>query len=193
MRLRAVAIVLLLAVAGYHAAPALRAQDQPPVFRAGTTLVEVDVVVRDGSRRFVADLRAEDFEVLDNGVRQDVSVFYRVIGPGEDVARGAAEMPQTPQPPPQQVQRILVFYFDPHHIQPGAFDRARNAALQFLQKDFRQGDVGGVVVNGKMANGRLTSDREELAAALKAAKPETSASVTRELREYPRFVDIMEA
>jgi len=184
--------VMLVGV-GYQGGPALLAQNQPPTFRAGTTLVEVDVVVRDGSRRFVADLRPEDFEVLDNGARQDVSVFYRVIGPGEDVAGGTAAMPQTPPPPPQQVQRVLIFYFDPHHIQPGAFDRARNAALQFLQKDFRQGDVGGVVVNGKMANGRLTSDREELATALKAAKPEASASVTRELREYPRFIDIMEA
>ena len=186
------ASVSLIAV-GYHAVPSVRAQNQQPTFRAGTTLVEVDVVVRDASRRFVADLRPEDFEVLDDGVRQDLSVFYRVVGPGELPNVPVADTPSVPLPPPQEVQRILVFYFDPHHIQPGAFDRARNAALQFLEKDFREGDVGGVVVNGKMANGRLTSSREELSAALKSAKPEAAASVTRELREWPRFVDIMEA
>jgi VWFA-related protein len=187
------ALAALLVGVGYHAAPVLRAQNQPPVFRGGTTLVEVEVVVRDSKRQFVADLRPQELEILDDGIPQEVSVFYRVIGPGEEVAGGAAAMPPTPPPPQEQVQRVLVFYFDPHHIQPGEFDRARNAAVRFLEKDFRQGDVGGVVVNGKMANGRLTSDREELEAALKAAKPETAASVTRELREYPRFVDIMEA
>ncbi len=186
------ASVSLIAV-GYHAVPSVLAQNQQPTFRAGTTLVEVDVVVRDASRRFVADLRPEDFEVLDDGVRQDLSVFYRVVGPGELPNVPVADTPSVPLPPPQEVQRILVFYFDPHHIQPGAFDRARNAALQFLEKDFREGDVGGVVVNGKMANGRLTSSGEELSAALKSAKPEAAASVTRELREWPRFVDIMEA
>ena len=188
--------VVLVAIIGYNGPPALRAQDQPPVFRAGTTLVEVDVVVRDGKRQFVADLRAEDFEVRDDGVPQEVSVFYRVLGPGEQVAAPAPGAPPAvapPLPPPQQVQRVLVFYFDPHHIQPGAFDRARNAALQFLQNDFREGDVGGVVANGKMLNGRLTSSRDELAAALRSAKPEAAASLTRELREWPRFVDIMEA
>jgi VWFA-related protein len=194
---RRLAAALLLLWAVSDLPPASRAQTQPPpVFRGGTTLVEVDVVVRDGSGRFVADLRPDDFEVLDNGERQEVSAFYRVIGPGDEVAppiSSATQAPATPAPPPQQVQRVLVFYFDPHHIQPGAFDRVRNAAIQFLKKDWRQGDVGGVVANGKMANGRLTSNRDELEAALKAAKPEAAASVTRELGQWPRFVDIVEA
>jgi VWFA-related protein len=53
---------------------ALLAQDpqQPPVFRTGTSVVAVDVAVRDKSRRPIADLKAPDFVVQDNGVRQTV-------------------------------------------------------------------------------------------------------------------------
>ena len=55
----------------------LQAQTQPPAappvqtFRTGTDVVMVDVTVRDGGR-MVTDLRAEDFVVTDNGVRQRI-------------------------------------------------------------------------------------------------------------------------
>jgi hypothetical protein len=67
MSLRALAILGVgLAVGG-----GLDAQQQ--VFRTGTDVVLVDVLVtRD--RRAVTDLQVHDFEVLDNGVRQTVEI-----------------------------------------------------------------------------------------------------------------------
>ncbi|HEY3382781.1 MAG TPA: VWA domain-containing protein [Vicinamibacterales bacterium] len=166
-----------------------------PSFRGGTTVVEVDVIVRDKNHQFVADLRASDFEVLDDGVPQDISALYQVIGPGEQAAPStvAPQVP-LPAPPPQQVQRVLILYFDQAHLQPGGFDRARKAALGFLQKEFREGDVAGIVNGSSMVNNRLTSSREELEAAVRGIKPFPEASeVLRALRTAPRFVDITEA
>ena len=40
---------------------------QPPVFRGGTTLVQVDAIVADPSGRPIDDLTAADFTVLDEG------------------------------------------------------------------------------------------------------------------------------
>jgi VWFA-related protein len=65
--------VLLFALAA-TAAALLRgqAQEQPrQVIRTGTDVVLVDVSVRDGGRA-VAELRAEDFVLTDNGVRQRI-------------------------------------------------------------------------------------------------------------------------
>jgi Ca-activated chloride channel family protein len=45
---------------------------QVPTFRAEVNAVVVDVSVRDRSRRPVANLRAADFQVIDNGVPQQV-------------------------------------------------------------------------------------------------------------------------
>src|ERR1700704_5393505 len=40
---------------------------QPPVFRGGTTLVQVDAIVSDPSGRPIDDLTAADFTVMDEG------------------------------------------------------------------------------------------------------------------------------
>jgi VWFA-related protein len=52
---------------------------QQPVFRANTDLVRVDVLVTDGGRR-VAGLTAQDFELEDNGVRQEIQVAATAEG-----------------------------------------------------------------------------------------------------------------
>ena len=46
-------------------------QDQRPTFRATADLVAVEASVRDRTR-VVTDLKANDFELLDNGVRQEI-------------------------------------------------------------------------------------------------------------------------
>jgi VWFA-related protein len=63
-RIRLLSAVLLAATV--HAA-SRTAQVQPPVFRGGTTLVQIDAIVTDEGRRPVADLTASDFELLDDG------------------------------------------------------------------------------------------------------------------------------
>ena len=62
-------------VAGTTAAvPVGRAQSQEqlPTFRSSANAVMVDVTVRDKNRKLISNLKAGDFEVLDNGVVQTV-------------------------------------------------------------------------------------------------------------------------
>jgi VWFA-related protein len=47
-------------------------QAQAPTFRSSANAVMVDASVRDKNRKVISNLRAEDFEVLDNGVAQTV-------------------------------------------------------------------------------------------------------------------------
>src|SRR5438105_3323963 len=62
-----------------HGASADRsAGEQPPTtFRSGVDLVRVAAVVRDRKGRFVEDLTARDFEVLENGHPRSISDFRR--------------------------------------------------------------------------------------------------------------------
>jgi VWFA-related protein len=57
-------------------------QPAPPVFRAGTDLVRVDVTVTERGDEPVADLKAEDFEITEDGVPQAVETlkFLHVDG-----------------------------------------------------------------------------------------------------------------
>jgi VWFA-related protein len=63
-------VICALVIGGGPAAAA--AQDPAPVFRAGADAVSVEASVR-RDRRVVTGLTAADFEVLDNGVAQQVS------------------------------------------------------------------------------------------------------------------------
>jgi Ca-activated chloride channel family protein len=58
-----------------------RAQNpaQPPQvpFRAGVDLVSLNVTVTEGTGRYITDLTAEDFNVFEDGVKQDVTFFTR--------------------------------------------------------------------------------------------------------------------
>jgi Ca-activated chloride channel family protein len=58
------------------------AQTQAPtVFRSGTDLVSLSVVVTDPQQRYVTGLSASDFEVFEDGVLQDLSFFSATAVP----------------------------------------------------------------------------------------------------------------
>jgi VWFA-related protein len=72
-------LVSALVAAPLLAWSGVRAQDPAPQeraqFRAGVTLVPVDVRVLDGNRQPVTDLTAADFTVIEDGRRQDIRHF----------------------------------------------------------------------------------------------------------------------
>jgi VWFA-related protein len=70
---RATTFVLLAAVAAALPVKRIGAQEQLPTFRSMANAVAVDVTVRDSKRKSVTGLKASDFEVYDNGVRQEVA------------------------------------------------------------------------------------------------------------------------
>jgi VWFA-related protein len=62
-------------------------QSKPPaVFAVGLEAVNVVATVRDPQGRFVTSLRAEDFELLEDGRKQSIRVFGRAMDPGQDEA-----------------------------------------------------------------------------------------------------------
>jgi VWFA-related protein len=74
-----VSAVLTAGVAG--AALSAPAAQQTPSFRAATDTVSVYATVLDRGGRLVPDLGKDDFEVYDNGRRQDLTVFSNEVQP----------------------------------------------------------------------------------------------------------------
>jgi Ca-activated chloride channel homolog len=53
------------------------ASPQPPSFRAGVDIVSLNVSVTEGGGRYVTDLAADEFNVFEDGVKQDVTFFNK--------------------------------------------------------------------------------------------------------------------
>jgi VWFA-related protein len=146
------AAALAAAAAGH---PSGQSKDQSPRPRFGTSTaaVSVDVVVRDKKGRPVTDLAESDFEVYEDGVRQKIVSFDRVVpsavpeGPAAAVAQapkaGEVQGPPVSAPPPQPVpgQAAVALVFDWLSDQPR--HEAWKAARTLLQ-DMQPGDYAAV-------------------------------------------------
>jgi Ca-activated chloride channel family protein len=73
MRLHATAMLLVAAGLGLAA--------QQPTFKTGTRIVPVVATVTDAERRLVPDLLQEDFQILDNGKPQEITLFQNEVTP----------------------------------------------------------------------------------------------------------------
>src|ERR1700704_2528528 len=71
---------------------------QPPVFRVGTDLVEVEVITRDKGGIFVSDLALDDFELREDGKPYPVQQIYLRLGssPGWGSAPAPASTSDAP-------------------------------------------------------------------------------------------------
>jgi len=189
---------------------------QQPIFQSGTQVVQVDVRVFDKSGQFVTDLKPEDFEVKEDGVPQPVGALA-LVGAEPANPRTEPENPRTPEPNPRTEPEnprtpepnprtpepenprtppsTWLFVFDTTHLSPGGLQRTQRAVEDFLKTKFKDGDLAGVLFEGKMANNRLTTNREELVTAVERMKlPGDVMSYQNQMRrEWPRFQDEFEA
>jgi VWFA-related protein len=194
------AAVTLLAAAIVIPLGARQPLPQPPApFRATTDIVEIDVVVQDRKGFFVTDLTSADFEVREEGNPQKIDLFYLAERDGR-MANGVGGGPSgRAGPAPATLRdgsasatpRVFVALFDNEHLTPGGFKRVQTAALTLFSKQFQDGDVGGVVRDGRMANNRLTMSREELLKAVRDTRPGSkSSSRVFDQRQWPSLTDV---
>jgi VWFA-related protein len=109
-------------------------QRPAPTFRAATSAVVLDVVVRDKKGRVVSDLRQDEVTVLEDGTPVDVQAFALVHGKPPTVSEREAA---TGQPDPLRRVTLVTLVFDA--LTQSGRDVARRAALQFLGRELPPG------------------------------------------------------
>jgi VWFA-related protein len=139
------------------AAPTAQAAPDIPTFGVGTAAVTLDVVVRDKKGRAVHDLEASDFEVYEDGVKQQVDsfqIFGRPVpeeAPAERQAAlaapsapatAAAPPPAAAEPESETRAQVIAFVFD--RLSPDARHVAQKAATTYLERGHVEGDLVGV-------------------------------------------------
>lgn len=127
-----------------------------PVFTTTTDLITTDVRVRDKTGKFIPNLTAKDFEILEDGVPQNLQTFSFVLGgrvvnditPAAPKPRSEGLILPPSAPPPDISGRIFIIFIDDFHIQPGDTPRMKDALKQIRDVLIHENDMVGFVSSG---------------------------------------------
>jgi VWFA-related protein len=167
----------LSAQAPAPAQPAAAGAQQTPTFRIQIDAVTMDVIVKDDTGRFIPDLSKDDFEVFEDGVKQEL-VSLTVVSGGR-VSNVLEAAPLAPPegvilPPVRRVNdtsgRIFLVFLDDLHLQFQGTGRVRQLVEKIGKELIHEGDMFGIVSSGPSSIAiDMTYDKRRLNDALKKA------------------------
>src|SRR6266849_1801702 len=149
------------------------------IVRITTNLVQTDVVVTDKSDQIIPDLKLGDFELYDNGKKQDLKFMEFV---GVDTARRSEgtrpsslpnHLEQTgPGLLAKDLKRVVAFVIDDLTMQIEDLPSVRKMLLNFVDNKMRDGDLVAIVrvVGGKGLLQQFTTERQLLRRAIAAIR-----------------------
>lgn len=148
-------LIALMLAAGFAAAAAAQSgatkptppEQQPPVFRSEANFVRVDVYPMIGGKP-VQDLRALDFEILEDGVVQSIQSFEHVVirpaGPQSlrvepNTIEAANQLAANPR------NRVFVLFLDVPHVSVEGTWHVREPLVKLIDKILGPDDLVGVM------------------------------------------------
>src|SRR6516225_10200014 len=155
----AMAVLLLQAAAPLTAQQSAQTPANQGRIRVTTELVLVNVVARDKKGNLVRDLKKEDFTLLEDGKKQEISTFDfenvdqpLTAGAPEATVSGAAGEgnllragKKTPVSLEARDRRLMLFFFDFSAMDPEQIDRAVDAAKNFVSTKMQPADLVALV------------------------------------------------
>jgi VWFA-related protein len=140
------------------------------VIRRRVELVTTDVTVRDRDGRFVSNLERQEFELLEDGVVQEIvmmtmshggRVFVKTAGASANTEPGIVLPP--PRPSEDVAGRIFLLVIDDLHLNFRDTGRLRDLVRKIATELIHEGDMFGVLSTGPSSLAiDLTYDRRRL-------------------------------
>src|SRR5438128_4093055 len=163
-----------------------QSQQKPPeiapedIIRVTTSLVQTDVVVTDKNDEIIPDLKLEDFELYDNGKKQELK-FMEFVGT-ESPRRSEGDrsgLPSYVEPAgspgvsAKDLKRVIAFVLDDLNVQIQDLPYVRKMLLDYVNNKMRDGDLVAIVrvVGGKGLLQQFTTDRQLLRRAVASITP----------------------
>ena len=145
-----------VAVLSYGTAISGTGAAQQPTFRSSVDLVTIDVVATTANGAPVANLKAEDFEIFEDGVAQKVQTFQFV-----DLSSTSAIRPLPPGIASNEVEPggLFVVVIDELGLQVDDIAQARRVAEKFFKETLLPNDYVAIIRSGVASGFFLTSDR----------------------------------
>ena len=147
---------------------------QTPTIRVNTDLVSMDVIVRDSKGQFVADLKPSDFEVYEDGVKQEIVSFvlshggriYNQKAPPAVASQEGVFLPAS-RPTTDASGRVFLIFIDDFNLDFRVTPKTRELLGKMLKSLIHEGDMFGIVTTGTSSiTQQLTYDRQILESAI---------------------------
>jgi VWFA-related protein len=157
--LRLAGIIALALSVGVNArqapSPKPQAPDSQATFRVAIDYVTTDVIARNNQDQFVADLTKSDFEVYEDGVKQDITSLTLVHGgrvhnlaaPPAPVAQEGLILPVS-RPRNDTAGRIFLIIVDDLHLDFRNTGRIRDLFKRIARTLVHEGDMFSIVSTG---------------------------------------------
>ena len=132
--------------------PAGQQPSTAPTFRTGVEYVEVDAIVTDQRGQFVRNLTRDDFQVFEDGKRQNITNFTLVDIPIERASRPLfATAPLEPDVYTNERAfdgRVYVVVLDDLHVTAARSARVRQSVSEFIERSFGANDLMAIIYTG---------------------------------------------
>ena len=149
------------------------------VVKISTTLIQIDATVTDKKGNVVRDLKPEDFEIYENGVKQEITNFTFIGGAEQPKIeeKTAGNKPDSITPPvtsvaPNQVKRAIALVVDDLTLSFTSVNYVRRALKKFVDEQMRDGDLVAIIRTGAGIGAlqQFTSDKRRLYAAIERVR-----------------------
>jgi VWFA-related protein len=166
--------------ASQKVSPATNSAQEPvdDVVQINSQLVQLDLVVTDKNGKQVTGLKAEDFDIFEDGQRQPITHFSYIAtgrrsGPSAETDRATAGSNTNPAAPRRErVRRTIAIVVDDLGLSFVTTVTARNALRKFIDEQIQPGDLVALLRTGGEVGAlqQFTSDKRLLLAAVERVR-----------------------
>src|SRR5688572_19062388 len=179
-----VTFAVLLAVIPVQSQDKRKTDDVDEVIKITANLVSVDVMVKDKKGKAITDLKAEDFSLFENGVRQNIEFFDSTLVGEETNTTGTGQASDKQERPPGLPRNIIALVLDGQTTHGSNLKQIRDGMTKYIRERITASDSVAVfaISGGLQLLQPFTQDKARLIKAVENADGVASVSKSAEYR-----------
>lgn len=166
--------------------------DDDDIVRVNANLVNVDVIVKDKKGKVVKDLKAEDFVVLENGVKQNIEFFDATLG-NEGSSSGTGPVTVTTETSTLRTlpRNLVALVLDGQTTEATNLKPVRDGIVKFVKDRITTEDSAALfaIAGGLQLVQPFTQDKEKLVSAVERTSHISTQAKTSEQRDIAATIE----
>ena len=166
--------------------------NEDEIVRINSNLVSMDVMVKDRKGKAITDLKAEDFTVTENGVRQKIEFFDSTLSGNSEPGQPLTTTTETvPKPPTGFPRNIIALVLDGQSTESANLKHVREGMTKYIREHVSDSDSVALfaISGGLQLLQPFTQDKARLVSAVDKAYTSSTVSKTFEARELTQNIE----